>query len=239
MIGTPEFVDITDRRSLLSRIFLVLALVSILLLGTALGFGLRIGPYNELYKSLLRTETQLREQRGTGGEDEVRDLQTQIDGVYVDLQVPRQRATFHMLIGILASLVAVLVNCISVTYLIGTSRWCKEVVDTYELDSNLASESTRLKRHSFPWSLGGISLVLVIVALGAASDPGTLRESTGDWVLPHFAAALGGGSLIAISFLMQANFIRRNTEIVEQILRQVREIRLQRGLGCRSLNWPI
>ncbi len=215
----------------MSRIFLVLAFISTALLIVAVGFGLRVGPYNKLYVSLMRSERELQQTRVAADDVAIiESQQQQVEQIYQELQGPRQRARLHMLMGILASLVAVLVSSISVTYFIGTSRWCKEVVDTYELDQRLASGSTRLKRRSFPCSLGGIVLVLMIVAFGAASDPGTLRESTSDWVLPHFAAALGGGTLITISFVFQAIFIHRNTEIVERILSQVREIRLQRGL---------
>ena len=34
----------------------------------------------------------------------------------------------HTLLGLLISVMGVLVNCLSVTYFIGTGRWCKEVV---------------------------------------------------------------------------------------------------------------
>jgi hypothetical protein len=217
-----------------SRIFLVLAIISIGLLCAAAALGLYVGEYNELYTSLMQSEQQLHALRLQGETQQTESLEQQIDQTYRQLELPRRRATFHMLVGILASLVAVLVNSISVTYFIGTSRWCKEVVATYQLDPTLAVESARLKRRSFPWALGGILLVLTIVAFGAASDPGTLRESTGRWVLPHFTAALGGGALIASSFLIQAGMIHRNTRIVEQILEQVRQIRLQRGLDVEG-----
>jgi hypothetical protein len=49
----------------------------------------------------------------------------------------KRRAAVHILLGVLAALVTVLVNSISVTYFIGTSRWCKEVADVYHLDPEL------------------------------------------------------------------------------------------------------
>lgn len=42
--------------------------------------------------------------------------------------------------GIATGLLALFVNSVSVTYFIGTSRWCKEVVDTYELETELAKK---------------------------------------------------------------------------------------------------
>ena len=44
---------------------------------------------------------------------------------YELLEPLQRRATWHRLFGILAALVALLVNSISVTYFIGTSRWCQ------------------------------------------------------------------------------------------------------------------
>jgi hypothetical protein len=94
----------------------------------------------------------------------------------------------------------------------------------------LAEESRRLKRSSFPWALSGILVVMLIVTLGAACDPATLRTTTAEWVVPHFAAAMGGGVWLVFSFWQQAACIRKNSAIVEQILKQVRTIRESRGL---------
>ena len=79
--------------------------------------------------------------------------------------------TIHMLLGAGGALVAILVNSITVTYFIGTSRWCKEVCETYRLPPQLAQQSTRLKRSTFPWAVLGILSVIAVVALGAAADP--------------------------------------------------------------------
>jgi hypothetical protein len=71
---------------------------------------------------------------------------------------------------------------------------------------------------------------LVISALGAASDPGTLRATTASWVLPHFTAAVGGLGLLAMFFWCQSELIHANTVVVEQILDKVQEIRREKGL---------
>ena len=98
--------------------------------------------------------------------------------------------TLHMLLGQAAALVAVLVNSITITYFIGTSRWCKEVCETYRLPAELAERSTRLKRSTFPWALAGILAVIVIVGLGAAADPSGANLAASA-VVRH--AALRGG----------------------------------------------
>ena len=61
-----------------------------------------------------------------------------------------QAATVHRLMGVATAMVVVLVNSIAVTYFIGTGRWCKEVVETYRLDSDLVRRSSAFKRGPFP-----------------------------------------------------------------------------------------
>jgi hypothetical protein len=216
-----------------SKIFLVLASLAVLLLALTIGMGLRIGQYNELSAELRSLEAR----RHDLAADEASNSQSLADRsaqLYAELEIPRRRAAQHLLMGIFAGLVTVLVNSISVTYFIGTSRWCKEVVETYELNPELVTASRQLKRRSFPWALAGVLLVLSILALGAAADPGTLRRTTQRWVLPHFAVALGGSALIALSFLVQADLIRRNSQLVERILAEVRDVRRRRGLDVES-----
>jgi hypothetical protein len=126
--------------------------------------------------------------------------------------------------------VTVLVQSIGVTYFIGTGRWCKEVVDAYGLDASLIDRSNRLKRAAFPFAMLGIAAVIVISALGAAADPGTLMETTSDWVAPHNWAAIIGFGVIAAALWVQASAIRRNQALIESILQHVKEVRQSRGL---------
>src|SRR5262245_41838075 len=79
-------------------------------------------------------------------------------------------ATIHRLTGVAAALAVVFVESVVVTYFIGTSRWCKEVVETYQLDATAVAASNRLKRRTFPWALIGMLAVVGIIALGGAAD---------------------------------------------------------------------
>jgi hypothetical protein len=139
-------------------------------------------------------------------------------------------ATVHRLIGVAAALAVVLVDSIVVTYFIGTSRWCKEVVETYELNPELLRCSILLKRRTFPWALMSMLTVVVVGALGAAADPATLRPGTEHWVTPHLIGALVGVAFIAFSFFIQAQRIAAHHVVIEQIVVEVRRIRLERGL---------
>ena len=67
----------------------------------------------------------------------------------------------HMLTGTAAALGVVLVHSIAVTYFVGTSRWCKEVTETYKLDNKPVRRSAQLKRKTFPWCVLGMLTVVV------------------------------------------------------------------------------
>ena len=94
------------------------------------------------------------------------------DALRARLMAAKGYVRWHILFGILAAVATVLVQSVGVTYFIGTGRWCKEVVETYELDEDWVKRSNRTKRASFPWAMLGMSTVLAIAAFGAAADPG-------------------------------------------------------------------
>ena len=105
--------------------------------------------------------------------------------------------TVHRLSGVLAALSVVLVNSLTVTYFIGTGRWCREVVDAYGLDQALVARSNRIKRSVFPFALAGMLAVVAIVALGGAADPAAGRKGSREWVTPHLIGGIGLAAAIA------------------------------------------
>jgi hypothetical protein len=139
-------------------------------------------------------------------------------------------ATVHRLTGVAAALAVVFVESIVVTYFIGTSRWCKEVSETYGLDRSAVVASNRLKRRTFPWALGGMLAVVGVIALGAAADPGTGRPNTADWANVHLFGALAGIAFIGWSFVAAWNNVEANHAIIEGIVADVARIRRERGL---------
>jgi hypothetical protein len=138
-------------------------------------------------------------------------------------------ATVHRLTGIAAALAVVFVESVIITYFIGTSRWCKEVVETYGLERTVVAESNRLKRRTFPWALVGMLAVVGIVALGGAADPATGRPNTQEWAQWHLVGAIGGICVIAWTYLVAWNNIHSNHEIIERIVADVGRIRQERG----------
>jgi hypothetical protein len=139
-------------------------------------------------------------------------------------------ATVHRLSGIASALAVVLVNSIVVTYFIGTSRWCKEVSETYHLDPELPRRSTHLKRSTFPWAVMGMLTVVGVIALGGAADPASGRAGTEAWVTPHMLGAYLGLALVGWSFLVEWQKIAANHVVILDVMAEVRRIRQEREL---------
>ncbi len=139
-------------------------------------------------------------------------------------------ATVHRLTGVAAALVVVFVNSIVVTYFIGTSRWCKEVADTYLLERTLVVRSNQLKRRTFSWAVIGMLTVVGLIALGGAADPATGRPGTENWVTPHMLGAFAGLTLVAWCFWIEWQNIAANQSVIADVMSEVQRIRVERGL---------
>lgn len=138
----------------------------------------------------------------------------------------------HMLTGVAAALAVVLVESIVVTYFIGTSRWCREVTETYGFGPSLYQQSTRLKRRTFPLCLIGMLTVVAVGALGAASDPGTGRPNTESMASVHLVAALAGLAVIAWTYYLSWQNIVANQAVIDQLMDQVARRRAEQGLDA-------
>ena len=130
----------------------------------------------------------------------------------------KKRHSVHFLLGVFTAVVCVLVNAISVTYFIGTAKWCNEVVDAYSLAPEYAQRSTRLKKSSFPWPVAGVLTIILIVAFGGASDPATEIQSSADWVSIHFMLSILGSMFLVFSFLQQVGKIGAHYEVIQDIV---------------------
>jgi hypothetical protein len=224
----------------LSRIFSALALLATLLLAANFVVGLMIGDFNAAAQQkraaqLKLVELQRSAQTAESGSADLDEAKTRLAAADEAFRKPRARMTMHMLLGSAAALMAVLVNSIAVTYFIGTSRWCKEVCETYAIGGDLAARSTKLKRAAFPWSLVGIVSVIGIVGLGAAADPsGANFLHSASLVMPHYLAAMIGLVLVTAAFVVQAGRIAENHRVIEEILAEVQRIRAVKNLPLES-----
>ncbi|MCA9264611.1 MAG: hypothetical protein KDA60_12210 [Planctomycetales bacterium] len=224
----------------MTRIFATLAIFALILLFANITVGLVGGDYNQ-DAQVLRVAGIAADEARHDATLETAEREQVLEAYNAALAQfePRKRyQTFHLLLGVLASLATVLVNSVAVTYFVGTSRWSKEVVETYDLDLQFIARSNAIKRATFPWSVLGMLTVVVIVMCGAAADPGNLSPTTAKWVTPHLAAALGGTAFIALCLAMQHRNIARNLENIQAIMQKVGEARERLGLETESSAVP-
>lgn len=224
----------------MTRIYFSLAIFSVLLLCANIVLGLGIGDYNGAFvefrqrgEPLLERIAELRDQRPRPVE-EIDRLYKQFDREQARLTPIEGRAVVHILFGVAAALVAVLVNSIGVTYFVGTSRWVREVVETYDFPRQWIAASDAIKRRTFPWAVLGMLTAVGIIALGAAAHPGTIRAGTAAWVTPHLIGAILGTALIAYAYYVQSDRIRANYELIERIVAEVRHVRREKGLDAKE-----
>jgi hypothetical protein len=219
-----------------SRIFLSLALFSLLLLAVNLILGLTIGDYavqsNTVMAAAEKMNILQREiQQDPNRMGELKSAEQALKDALVQREPIANRKMIHLLLGVATSLVSLLVNCISVTYFVGTSKWCGEVCAAYGIDSAKALESQRLKRKNFPWAVMGSLAILAIVLLGGAADPdGMMRQDAVHYVNYHLAAAFIGIAVITWAFFKQAHFVASNFLLIQEILDHVKAIRAAKGL---------
>ena len=140
----------------------------------------------------------------------------------------------HFMLGVGVGIAVVLVNSLVMTYFIGTSRWCKEVVQTYQLDHGLIQSSNQVKRRAFPYALANMLLIVGVSALGGAADPaGNLKTpSPGGltWAQWHLVGAVTALFAIAAGYVVLWRAIGENQRIVDHVMQEVGRIRRERGL---------
>jgi hypothetical protein len=213
----------------MARIFYVCALAAIALVALAAFIGLSLGDLQATLREIqaLRIEQQKIAGAGQGGSNpELDRLATRS----AELRQIEPWARMHRLAGVAAALVVVLVYSIVVTYFIGTSRWCKEVVEAYRLEPELVRQAAGVKRRAFVWALLGMLWAVGLVALGAAADPATGREGTAAWVTPHLVAGLATLVWLAWSFTALYGLIQAQQAGIGRIMDLVRVAREARGL---------
>ena len=73
--------------------------------------------------------------------------------------------------------------------------------------------------------------VVGVVALGAASDPGTGRAGTQSMASIHLAGALAGIGLVGWTYYRAWLNIVDNQAVIARMVNRVREIRIAKGLS--------
>jgi hypothetical protein len=212
-----------------ARIYLVLASFAVSLLIANFGVGIWVGDLNGIAERVQLGARQYKVARGNGEQGVIDDARESMLSSSAELTPIKKRHGIHFLLGVLSALVCVLVNGIAMTYFIGSSKWCSEVVDTYGLDLVYVRMSRTLKRRAYPWTISGVAAIVVIVAFGAAADPATQIESSASWVTPHMIVAILGTMWLSVSFLNQAGLIGAHYEVINKIVAAVEVRRAEIG----------
>ena len=225
----------------MANIFRSLALIALLLLAGNIGWVFYDSGEDvraaDLIRSLkdIRGRSQVlhREQR-THHIDGLRSLEQQEADDVEQLKAILRRSSIHFLFIVATSLLCILISSVTITYFIGTSRWCREVAETYELEADLVGRSLQLKRHSFLWSFLAIGVVIVLAAFAGAANPGVRLEAAAEWGSLYQFTAVLSGILVAVSFHKQAGYLAANYDLIREIVAEVQEIRAARGLHATT-----
>lgn len=222
------------RESAMSRIIVLLVLFALVMLMVTMTVGLSLGDLQATMRDYRHVAAQIAEaeRRYTDQTERLPQLRAERDA----LAVPMERATWHRLLGIATALVVILVNCIVVTYFIGTGRWCREVSETYQLGPQFVDESISLKRRAIPWSVIGATAVIVTVALGGSADPtatGRLDRDT-VWATAHLYAAAATIVVVAICFYVQWIKVGENVVVIGKIMDAVARKQAERQAAAET-----
>jgi hypothetical protein len=206
--------------------------LAVILMATTLSVGLTVA-LNETVTEWIAVDHEVRKLelavQDPTVESKLEALRQKRDLIQSQVASANRRKSVHLLLGVGSALTVVLVSSIAVTYFIGTSRWCREVIETFSLEPELIDRGQALKRRSFPFALASMLTVVVITALGAASDPGTGNIHSAWWTIPHFVAALCGVAIILVCFYVLWNNILSNYELIESVMDRVSEARRERA----------
>ena len=146
----------------------------------------------------------------------------------------QSRVAVHFLTGVAALVFAVLVHALVVTYFMGTGRWLEETCNAYRLGDARQSGSRTLKWRLYPAMVTSLLLLIVTGASGGAADPASAVgfKGWGPLTAAQVHLAIAGLTLGINAAVNVAEYValRRNGRIVDEVLQEVRRIRLERGL---------
>lgn len=144
------------------------------------------------------------------------------------------RVTLHFLTAVGALCFAVLVHAFVLTYFMGTGRWMEETCQAYHLGDGWQQQSRELKWRMYPAMVGAILLLIVTGAFGGAADPASAFgfKGFGPLTAGQVHLTIAGLTLVwnTVANLLEFRAIRRNGTLVNEVLNEVRRIRMERGL---------
>jgi hypothetical protein len=149
-------------------------------------------------------------------------------------QSTRKMMSYHLLISVAALIFAALVHAVLLTYFMGTSRWMEEARQAYKFDTRWSEENRQLKYRTIPVMAACLLVLILNIPLGA------LSVDHANWRVPGIGATTPSRLHLVFSILtivvnlavnwMEYRAIRRNGELIADVIGEVRRIRDARGL---------
>jgi hypothetical protein len=146
----------------------------------------------------------------------------------------QSRVAVHFLAGVAALVFAVLVHALVITYFMGTGRWLEETCAAYRLGDSWQARNRDLKWRLYPTITFSLLALIGTGSLGGAADPASAVgfKGLGPWTAAevHFYAAVVMLVVNAVANVAEYQALRRNGRLVNEVLAEVRRIRVERGL---------
>lgn len=143
--------------------------------------------------------------------------------------------SYHLLAGLGALIFTSLMHAIVLTYFMGTGRWLEETTTAYKLKWDWYQESKTMKYRTILLMLVCFLLLIATGAFGAAADPASAVGFRGFWGLSggaiHMTVALVTWGVNLLVNVYQFQVLTRNGEIVNDVMAEVRRIRMENGLS--------
>lgn len=146
----------------------------------------------------------------------------------------RRLLSYHLLESVAALIFAALVHAVLLIYFMGTSRWMDEARQAYKFDASWSDENRRLKNRTIPVMAVCMLLLILNIPLGA------LSVDRPDWSVPGIGAVSPSRVHLVFAVLtvvinlavnaMEYRAIRRNGQLIVEVVSEVRRIREARGL---------
>jgi hypothetical protein len=140
----------------------------------------------------------------------------------------------HLLSGMATIVFSLLVHALVLTYFLGTGRWLEETCNAYRLEPTYLAENRTLKWRIYPLMTVCLLLLIATGAFGAAADPASAVGFRGWGSLSaahiHLLISVTTLALNMGAYGWEYLALRRNGELVTEVLSHVRRIRTDRGL---------
>lgn len=144
----------------------------------------------------------------------------------------------HFLIALFTVMFSLLVHSIAYTYLMGTNRWVKEVVEVYKMPAEIAARSKANKRKGFKWEFRAMAMVAVAAWLGAwvhREYPKAVPTQS----LYHHISAVGVLVFSLIAFVFEYRIIGEQGKLLDEVKTladSMREARIAERIAAEARN---